>query len=410
MMKKHLENVRVIDLTAYLSGPFVSMNLAAMGAEVVKIERPKVGDPCRWNPPFAGPEGVSHETKTDTDVSLLYLKRNRNKKSIFLNLQSEKGKEILRQLVERSDIVIENFAPGVMERLGFEYPQLKEINPKIIYCSIAGYGQDGPYRDRAAFDLTVQAASGIMGVTGFPDGPPTRCGAWIGDMIPAMYGLSGILAALFSREKTGKGERIDISMQDSCFSMIMDEALDLHLSMGIPMRTGNRNPRLAPWNTYPAKDGYIIICVANNSQWETFLEAIERQDLKEDPRFKNQVGRYKNSDDVEEIVLEWLKDLTKEDALRRLRKKKVPCDPVPEINEILEDPQLKFRGMIQELIHPMSGRTGIKTAGFPIHFSELQAGLGESAPYPGQHNEEIYRDLLGISQEELINLKDEGII
>ena len=409
-MKKHLEGVRVIDLTAYLSGPFVSLNMAAMGAEVIKVERPKVGDPCRWNPPFAGPEGINHERKTDADVSLLYLKRNRSKKSIFLNLQSQRGKEIFRLLVERGDVVVENFAPGVMERLGFDYPQLKEINPGIIYCSIAGYGQEGPYRDRTAFDLTIQAVSGIMGVTGFPDGPPIRCGAWIGDMIPAMYGLSAVLAALFSREKTGKGERIDISMQDGCFSMIMDEALDLHLSLGIPMRTGNRNPRLAPWNAYPAKDGYVIICVANNVQWEAFLEAIEREDLKEDPRFKNQEGRYKNSDDVEEIVIDWLKSLTKEEALRRLREKKVACDPVPEINEVLEDQQLRSRGMIQELVHPISGGTGIKSAGFPIRFTELQAELGEPAPYPGQHNEEIYNGLLGISQNEMEKLREEGII
>lgn len=409
-MKNHLEGVRVIDLTAYLSGPFVSLNLAAMGAEVIKIERPKVGDPCRWNPPFAGPEGVNYQSKSDMDVSLLYLKRNRGKKSISLNMRSEKGKEILERLVEIGDVILENFAPGSMERLGFDYERLKEINPKIIYCSISGYGQEGPYRERAAFDLTIQGTSGIMGVTGFPDGPPTRCGAWIGDMIPAMYGLSGILAALYSREKTGKGERIDISMQDACFSMIMDEALDLHLERGIPMKTGNRNPRLAPWNAYQAKDGYVIICVATNDQWEAFTEAIGREDLKDDPRFKTQEGRSKNSDEVEGIVLQWLRDLTVEEALERLREKRVACDSVPEINQVLEDPQLKFRGMIQELYHPKSGATGIKTAGFPIHFTESRAGLTEPAPYPGQHNKEIYGRLLGVSDQDLLNLKDEGII
>lgn len=409
-MRKHLEGVRVLDLTAYLAGPFLGLNLAALGAEVIKIERPGVGDPCRWNPPYAGPDGVGYERKTDTDVSLIYLKRNRNKKSIFLNMQKDEGKEVFRRLVEKGDVVIENFAPGAMERLGFDYPRLKKINPKIIYCSISGYGQNGPYRDRTAFDLTIQASSGIMGITGYPDGPPTRCGAWIGDMIPAMYGLSAILAALFSREKTGEGERIDISMQDGCFSMIMDEALDLNLSMGIPMRTGNRNPRLAPFNAYPAKDGYIIICVANNAQWDSFLAAIEREDLKDDPRFKDQVGRSKNSDDVEEIVVNWLRPLTKEKALKRLREKKVPCNPVPEINEVFEDPQLRHRGMIQELIHPLSGRTGIKAAGFPIHFTECQAGLHEPAPYPGEHNEEVYGGLLGISQQEMERLKEERII
>ncbi|MBU1903799.1 MAG: CoA transferase, partial [Proteobacteria bacterium] len=191
-MEKHLEGVRIIDLTAYLSGPFVSLNLAAMGAEVIKIERPKIGDPCRWNPPFAGPHGVGYRSQSDIDVSLLYLKRNRGKKSIFLNMRNEKGKKILERLVEKGDVVLENFAPGSMERLGFDYERLKEINPRIIYCSISGYGQDGPYKDRTAFDLTIQGTSGIMGVTGFPDGPPTRCGAWVGDMIPAMYALSAI--------------------------------------------------------------------------------------------------------------------------------------------------------------------------------------------------------------------------
>jgi crotonobetainyl-CoA:carnitine CoA-transferase CaiB-like acyl-CoA transferase len=409
-MKKHLEGVRVIDLTAYLSGPFVSLNLAAMGAEVIKIERPKIGDPCRWNPPFAGPDGVGYRSQSDIDMSLLYLKRNRGKKSIFLNMSSDKGKKILERLVEKGDVVVENFAPGSMERLGFDYERLKEINPRIIYCSISGYGQDGPYKDRTAFDLTIQGTSGIMGVTGFPDGPPTRCGAWVGDMIPAMYALSAILAALYSREKTGTGERIDISMQDCCFSMIMDEALDFHLEQGIPMRTGNRNPRLAPWNTYKAMDGYVIICVANNVQWEAFADAIGREDLKEDPRFQNQEGRSKNSDVIERVVLDWLKGLTVEEALERLRKKRVVCDSVAEIEDVLNDPQLKSRGMIRELYHPKSGKTGIKAAEFPVHFTESDAGLTESAPYPGQHNEEIYKGLLGISEEEMLRLKDEEII
>ena len=409
-MKGHLDGIRVIDLTAYLSGPYCAMNLAAMGAEVIKVERPKTGDPCQWNPPFAGPDGVTISRKDDKDVSLLYLKRNRKKKSIFLNLQSEKGKVILKRLVEKSDVVIENFAPGVMERLGFTYAEFEKINPKIIYCSISGYGQDGPNRDRTAFDLTIQATSGIMGITGFPDGPPTRCGAWIGDLISSYYSMAGILAALVSREKTGHGERIDVSMQDSCFSMILDEALDYHLSIGVPMRTGNRNPRLAPWNAYEAKDGFIVIAVANNAQWEAFLGAIEREDLKGDARFKNPEGRFKNSDAVEEIVKEWIKRYTKEEALKRLRGHKVPCDTVPEVEEVLEDQHLKYRGMIQELKHPLYGDTGVKTAGFPIRFTRLPGDLSPSAPYPGQHSEEIYEGLLGMSREEIATLKEKEVI
>ncbi|MCJ7493796.1 MAG: CoA transferase, partial [Deltaproteobacteria bacterium] len=340
-IKKHLEGVRVIDLTAWLAGPFLSMQLAAMGAEVIKIERPGIGDPTRVSVPFAGPGGVRFEGKTQEDIALINLKRNRGKKSITLDMKSKRGMEIFRMLVARGDVVLENFAPGTMESFGLDYPALKAINPKIIFCSISGYGQSGPYRDRTAFDLTIQATSGIMAVTGFPDGPPLRCGPWIGDLIPALYGLSGILAAMASREKTGRGERIDISMQDCCFSMIMDEALDLLVSRGIPTRQGNRNQRAVPWNIFPTKDGNIAICVGTNDQWKVFLEAIKREDCLKDPRFKNLEDRLKNAKEVEAMVTEWSKNLSTEEALKILREKKIPCDPVLEVKEVLEDPQLK---------------------------------------------------------------------
>jgi len=409
-IKKHLEGVRVIDLTAWLAGPFLSMQLAAMGAGVIKIERPGIGDPTRVSVPFAGPSGVRFEGKTQEDISLINLKRNRGKKSITLDMKSKRGMEILRMLVGRGDVVLENFAPGTMESFGLDYPALKAINPKIIFCSISGYGQSGPYRDRTAFDLTIQATSGIMAVTGFPDGPPLRCGPWIGDLIPALYGLSGILAALASREKTGQGERIDISMQDCCFSMIMDEALDLLVSRGIPTRQGNRNARAVPWNIFPTKDGNIAICVYTNDQWKVFLGAIKREDCLRDPRFKNLEDRLKNAKEVEAMVTEWSKNLSTEEALKILREKKIPCDPVLEVKEVLEDPQLKSRGMIPELMHPLSAQTGLKAAGFPIRFAELPAEYPGPAPILGQHNEEIYRGLLGFSKEEMEQLEKEGII
>jgi len=409
-IRKHLEGVRIIDLSAWLAGPFLSMQLAALGAEVIKIERPGIGDPTRTTVPFAGPGGVGFEGKTHEDISLINLKRNRAKKSITLDMKRKRGREIFRMLVARGDVVLENFAPGTMESFGFDYPVLKAINPKIIFCSISGYGQSGPYRDRTAFDLTIQATSGIMAITGLPGGPPTRCGAWIGDLIPALYGLCGILAALASREKTGHGERIDISMQDCCFSMIMDEALDLLLSRGIPTRQGNRNPRAVPWNTFPTKDGNIAICVGTNDQWKVFLEAIQRESYLEDPRFQNLEDRLKNADEVEAMVTEWSKNLSSEEALKILREKKVPCDPVLEVKEVLDDPQLKSRGMIQELMHPASGQTGLKAAGFPIRFSELPAEYPGPTPILGQHNKEIYMGLLGFSKEEMEQLEKEGII
>jgi crotonobetainyl-CoA:carnitine CoA-transferase CaiB-like acyl-CoA transferase len=313
-------------------------------------------------------------------------------------------------LVAKGDVVLENFAPGTMESFGFDYAALKAVNPKVIFCSIAGYGQSGPYRDLTAFDLTIQATSGIMAVTGYPEGPPLRCGPWIGDLIPALYGLSGVLAALASREKTGRGERIDISMQDCGFSMIMDEALDLLVARGIPTRQGNKNPRAVPWSTFPTKDGNIAICAYTNDQWKIFLEAIQREDCLKDPRFRNLEDRLQNAADVEAMVTEWSKNLSSREAMRVLREKKIPCDPVLEVKEVLEDPQLKSRGMIQELMHPMGVKTGLKAAGFPIRFSELPAEYPGPAPMLGQHNQEIYTGLLGFSKKEMEQLEKEGII
>ncbi len=409
-MKRHLEGVRVIDLTAWLAGPFLSMQLAALGAEVIKIERPGTGDPTRASVPFAGPKGVGFGKKAPEDISLINLKRNRGKKSITLDMKRERGREIFQRLVAKGDVVLENFAPGTMESFGFDYPALKAVNPKVIFCSIAGYGQSGPYRDLTAFDLTIQATSGIMAVTGYPEGPPLRCGPWIGDLIPALYGLSGVLAALASREKTGHGERIDISMQDCGFSMIMDEALDLLVAKGIPTRQGNKNPRAVPWSTFPTKDGNIAICVYTNDQWKVFLGAIQKEDCLKDPRFKNLEDRLENAAEVEAMVGEWSKNLSSQEAMRVLREKKVPCDPVLEVKEVLEDPQLKSRGMIQELMHPMGGKTGLKAAGFPIRFSELPAEYPGPAPMLGQHNQEIYTGLLGFSRKEMEQLEKEGII
>jgi crotonobetainyl-CoA:carnitine CoA-transferase CaiB-like acyl-CoA transferase len=410
LVKKHLEGIRVIDLTAWLAGPFLSMQMAAMGAEIIKIERPDTGDPAREGVPFAGPGGTRFEGRAPEDISLIYLKRNRGKKSITLDLKKEAGREVFRKLVAQGDIVLENFAPGTMESFGFDYERLKEINPRIIFCSISGYGQDGPYRDRTAFDLTIQATSGIMAMTGFPDGPPLRCGPWIGDLVPALYGLSGILAALISREKTGRGERIDISMQDCGFSLIMDEALDLLVARKIPTRQGNRNPRAVPWGTFPTKDGNIAICVYMNANWKIFLEAIRREDCLQDPRFKNLGDRLKNAAELEAMVTAWSRNLSSEEALKILREKKIPCDPVLEAEEVLKDPQLKSRGMIKELKHPLSGETGVKTAGFPVRFSEIPADYPGPAPALGQHNEEIYRGVLGLTKEEMEQLQKERII
>jgi len=409
-LKKHLEGVRVIDLTAYLAGPFLSMHLAALGAEVIKIERPGIGDPTRISAPFAGPRGIGFEGRRPEDISLIHLKRNRGKKSITLDLKSKRGVEIFRRLVAKGDVVVENFAPGTIESFGLDYPVLKGINPRIIFCSIAGYGQSGPYRNRPAFDLTIQATSGMMAVTGYPDGPPLRCGPWVGDQVPALYGLVGILAALASRERTGQGERIDISMQDCCFSLVMDESLDIFVSREVPTRLGNRNARVTPWSVFPTKDGNIALCVFANEHWRVFLEAIEREDCLKDPRFKNPEDRVDHMEEVEALVTEWSQNRSTEEALGALRKRKIPCEPVLEVKDVLEDPQLKARGMIQDLEHPLNPKTGAKTAGFPIRFLARPAQDIAPAPLLGHNNEEVYRGLLGLSTEEMEELRKEKVI
>ena len=409
-LKKHLEGVRVIDLTAYLAGPFLSMHLAALGAEVIKIERPGIGDPTRISAPFAGPGGIGFEGRRPEDISLIHLKRNWGKKSITLDLKSKRGVEIFRRLVAKGDVVVENFAPGTMESFGLDYPVLKGINPRIIFCSIAGYGQSGPYRNRPAFDLTIQATSGMMAVTGYPDGPPLRCGPWVGDQVPALYGLVGILAALASRERTGQGERIDISMQDCCFSLVMDESLDIFVSREVPTRLGNRNARVTPWSVFPTKDGNIALCVFANEHWRVFLEAIEREDCLKDPRFKNPEDRVDHMEEVEALVTEWSQNRSTEEALGALRKRKIPCEPVLEVKDVLEDPQLKARGMIQDLEHPLNPKTGAKTAGFPIRFLARPAQDIAPAPLLGHNNEEVYRGLLGLSTEEMEELRKEEVI
>ncbi len=411
MVDKLLSGLRILDVTNYLAGPFASLLLAGLGAEVIKVENPEGGDPTRRNPPFANPGKVSFDRQGDDDLSLLFLKRNRGKKSITLNLKSAKGKDIFKGLVQKVDVVLENFAPGVMARLGLDYPVLKEVNPKIIYCSIAGFGQSGPYRDQPALDFVVQAMSGVMAVTGHEDGPPLRSGLLVGDQVPPLYALIGILSAIIERQRTGKGRAIDISMQDCLFFMIMDDAWDLTLSQGLPVRTGNRLSRLVPFNAYSSKDGYLVICTVNDEQWLNLLTAMGREDLKENPKYRHSLSRVKNSKEVDALVREWVEQKTSREVLEILRRNRVPCGPVLEIQDVLNDPQIEYRKMIADLKHPVYGKVrGVCAADFPIKFSDADLQYDRPAPLLGQNNQEIYSEFLGYDEEKLSLLKSEGVI
>lgn len=410
-MKKPLEDVRVLDLTAWLSGPYAMEVVAYLGAEVIKIEKVEGGDAVRSNGPYYGPRGIVFERKDPKDLSLCILKRARGRKSITLNLQHELGKNIFTELVKKADVVAENFAPGVMDRLGFGYENLKKIKSDIILCSISGFGQTGPYRSLAAFDPVVEGMSGVMEVTGFPENPPVRLGVAAGDLVSALYMVIGLQAALRYREKTGKGQAIDISMMDSLFSFLFDEALDVYVERGIPIRTGNRRLRLTPFNSYKAKDGYVTICSAADSHWTSLLKAMGREDLLDDPRFKRLDQRMMNADTVDSLIESWTMTKPKAEVVEIVRKHGVASGIVATIPEVLADPQLKHRGMIADLIHPELGKVeGAVGHDIPVRLSESKGSFDLPAPYLGAHNEEIYCGLLGYDREWLDRLKKEGVI
>jgi len=410
-MKRPLEGIRILDMTAWLSGPYAMEIVAYLGAEVIKLEKADGGDAVRSNGPYFGPNGIVFEKKDPRDLSLCILKRARGRKSITLNLQSEKGKQIFREMVKKFDVVTENFAPGTMEKLGIGYNDLKKIKPDIILCSISGFGQTGPYRRLPAFDPVVEAMSGAMEVTGYAESPPVRMGVAAGDLVSALYMVIGLQAALRFREQTGIGQAVDISMMDSLVSFLFDESLDVYVERGIPIRTGNRRLRLTPFNSYPAKDGYVVVCSAADSHWSTLLKAMGREDLLDDPRYKKLDQRMANADEVDALVGDWTITKTKQEVVDILVKHGVATGAVATIPEVLKDPQLKHRGMIVDLQHPEFGKVdGAVGHDIPIKMSESKGGFDLPAPYLGAHNEEVYSELMGYSPEVVKQLKSEGVI
>jgi crotonobetainyl-CoA:carnitine CoA-transferase CaiB-like acyl-CoA transferase len=410
-IKKPLEGVRIVDLTAWLSGPYATQILAYLGAEVIKIEKSVGGDAVRSNGPYYGPKGIVFEKTDPKEISFCILKRSRGKKSVSLNLQTAKGKEILRKLIASSDAVCENFLPGTMEKLGFGYEELKKIKSDIILASTSGFGQDGPYRKFAAFDPVVEGMSGVMEVTGYGEHPPVRMGVAGGDLVAALYMVIGLQAALRYRDQTGKGQAVDISMMDSLFSFLMDESLDVNVDNNIPIRTGNRRLRLTPFNSYQCKDGYAVICSAADSHWAGLCKAMGREELIDDPRCKKLDNRQANADFVDETVESWTRNLPKLQVVDLVRAAGVASGNVATIPEVLSDPQLLHRGMIADLFHPELGKIeGAKGHDFPFRFSESQGGFERPASYLGAHNEEVLCDILGYSKRELDEMKEAGVI
>jgi formyl-CoA transferase len=406
---KPLSDLIVLDLTRFLAGPYCTLLLGGLGAEVLKIEPPK-GEDQRFRPPFAGPKGASLKKQTEEDVGLSFLHRARNKKGLTLNLRHPQGKDLFLRLCEKADVVVENFSAGTMDRMELGFPVLQARNPRLILCSISGFGQRGPRRAWRAYDPIIQAVSGITSVTGYPDRDPVRCGAAVSDTTTPLYAVIGILSALQLREKTGHGEWVDMSMQDGSF-FLLPEIMEFLAAGDEPQRLANAHVSGAPFNVYQAKDGHVSLCAVTQNDWRKLLAAIGRTELESDPRFANLISRRDHREVVDGIVQAWIGQRTVTEAVEHLQKGQVPAGPVLSPTELLHDEHIKARGMVVDMQLPRGGSIpGVKGIGMPIKFTRNPVTFDQPAPGVGEHNEELYGRLLGMDRSQVLALKEQGII
>jgi crotonobetainyl-CoA:carnitine CoA-transferase CaiB-like acyl-CoA transferase len=395
-MARALDGIRIIDFSKALAGPYCTMLLADMGAEVIKVEMPGSGDDSRgWGPPFIDGE------------SAYFLSINRNKKSITLNLKDNKAKEIALKIIEKADIVLESNRPGVMTKLGLDYETVKKINPGIIYCSISGFGQTGPYSKRPGFDQVIQGYGGIMGLTGEKGGGPLKVGIAVTDIATGMFAATGILTALYHRERTGQGQHVDASMLDGQVSWLTYQAGRYLASGNVPQRIGSAHPLIVPYQDFEASDGFINIAAGNDNLWKKFCAVTDLSDIADDPKFATNPKRVENRDEVVAIVSKKIKTKTMQEWLDILNDEGVPCGPIYTVDQIFNDPQVLAREMLVEVDHPKCGK--IQVTGSPIKLSETPAEITTHPPMLGEHNSSILQEF-GFSEEDITKLKEDKVI
>ena len=392
-----LSDVRVVDLSRVLAGPYCTMMLGDLGAEVIKIEVPGRGDDSRqWGPPYAGGE------------SAYYLCTNRNKKGLTLNLKTEEGKAILRALVQRSDVLVENFRVGTMERWGLGYDELKQMNPGLVYCSISGYGCDGPYRDRPGYDFVIQAEGGIMSITGRADGAPHKVGVAIVDITTGMYAATAILAALRERERSGQGQQIDMSLLECQVAWLGNVASNYLVSGDQPMRYGNDHPNIVPYGVFETADGHVALGVGNDRQFRAFCQAAGCQHLADDPRFATNPERVRNRDLLIPQLQEVFRKRTSQVWIALIYEIDIPGGPINTLDQVFAHPQLTAREILTEVSHPTAG--AVKLVRSPMNLKRTPPQIRYAPPLLGEHTDQILKLVLGYSQGDVEDLRSRGIV
>jgi crotonobetainyl-CoA:carnitine CoA-transferase CaiB-like acyl-CoA transferase len=382
----------VLDFTRVLSGPYCTMLLADMGARVIKVEHPGRGDDTRgWGPPFVSGE------------SSYFLSINRNKESLTLDLKSASARPIIDALLEGADILVENFRPGTMDRLGLSYEALSKRHPRLVYCSISGFGQTGPRRAEPGYDAVIQGEAGLMSITGPADGPPYRLGVAIADIVSGMFAAQGIVLALLARVRTGRGQRVDIGMLDATAALLTYQAGIYFATGTTPGRMGNRHPTIVPYETFAASDGDFVVAVGNDEQWRRFCRIIDGSVLAGDDRFATNRARVQNYDELRPLLAGRLGRRSRSEWVDALKAEGVPCGSVREVAEVLEDRQLDARGMIETIDHVSAG--AIRVLGIPIKLSETPGMVRSAPPALGQHTDQILRDDCGLAASEIESLR-----
>ena len=401
-----LSGIRVVDLTRILAGPSCTQILGDLGADVIKIEMPGAGDDTRrWGPPF-----LPDHNDEPTNESAYFSCANRNKRSVTINISAPEGQKLIRDLIEKSDVLVENFKFGGLAKYGLAYDDLKADNPGLVYCSITGFGHTGPYAKRPGYDVLMQGMGGLMSVTGAADGEPQKCGVPISDLMAGMYASVSICAALRHRETSGKGQAIDIGMLDTTIAMMANQALNYLSSNEVPPRLGNEHPNIAPYQVFPTGDGNIIVACGSEQQFQRLCEIIDRPDIPEDPRFTVNKERLAHRQELVDVLNPVFKSKPSAYWLEVLEQHSISCGPINNLEQTFADPQVQARGMRLEMAHPATGQRPVALVASPVRLSETGVEYRHAPPLLGQHTDEVLGEVLGLDPAAITGLRDAGTI